>query len=190
MELIDLMSAKRWVTLEKEIHKRSGLNAAVFDKEGGRVTTFVEWANELCARIKGDLKGQRFICGVANRSLIAKAHRTGKAVVSECDAGLTKFVVPVFVGNEFLGVVGGCGHLSQEEGATPPIVDPWLINKVTGISEPEVEQLAGTVTQTGRDEIWSTVNYVKGMVRCIVKIFGLYKEELMSVLNDTQLRHG
>lgn len=190
MELIDLMSVERWAALEKEINKRSGLNAAVFNKEATRVTTFVEWANELCARIKGDPKGQRFICGVANQSLITQAKNTKKVAIGECDAGLTKFVVPVFVGDTFLGVVGGCGHLTREEGQVDvPQIDPFLINKVTGISEQEIAGLESTIDRVSKLDLMWTVHYVKGMVRCIVKLFGLYQEELMSVLKEASLRH-
>jgi ferredoxin len=83
---------------------RSGLNAAVYNVDGVRITDFKKWANELCPALRATAKGQEYICAVAHQNIAARAIKTGKTVVDECDAGLMKFAVPIFVADEFLGV--------------------------------------------------------------------------------------
>ena len=63
--------------------------------------------------------------------------RENQAVIEECDAGLAKIVVPIFVGERVLGAVGACGML-LDEGE----VEPFLIHKTTGIAEDRIEDLA------------------------------------------------
>ena len=108
MDLTDLFPLDKWVELEKEINRRSGLNATVFDSNGTRITDFKKWSNSLCPLIKANEKGQTFICSSAHQNIAAVAKKTRKPVVKECDAGMAKIVVPVFVHDEFLGCVGGC----------------------------------------------------------------------------------
>ena len=107
MKLTDIAPIKIWLELEQKINKRSGLNASVFDVAGVRITDFKRWANKLCPVIKADEKGQNYICAVAHQNIAAQAKRTRRPVISECDAGLMKLVVPIFIGGEFLGVAGG-----------------------------------------------------------------------------------
>ena len=126
MKLIDILPVEKWIELEKEINRRSGLNASIFYADGISITDFKKWANKLCPVIKTIEKGQNFICSIAHQNTANQAKKTRKPVTVECDAGLVKVVVPIFVYNEFLGVAGGCGlMLSDGE------VDSYLINKTT-----------------------------------------------------------
>ena len=52
MKLDEIMPIEKWVELEKEINRKSGLNAAVFDAAGVRITGFKKWANRLCPAIR------------------------------------------------------------------------------------------------------------------------------------------
>jgi hypothetical protein len=47
MELVDIMPVEKWVEIEKEIYKRSGLNPSVYDVRGIRITDYKTWANRL-----------------------------------------------------------------------------------------------------------------------------------------------
>ncbi len=138
MKLTELLPLDGWVALEKEINRRAGLNASVFDVNGIRITAYKKWANPLCPAIKANEKGQTFICAAAHQNIAAIAQKSRKPVVEECDAGMVKIVVPIFVGEEFLGGAGGCGLLLGEDGE----VDPYLVHMTTGIAEDEVETLA------------------------------------------------
>ncbi|RPJ12664.1 MAG: hypothetical protein EHM30_12795, partial [Desulfobacteraceae bacterium] len=111
MTLTDIAPLEKWIELEKEIYRRSGLNSNVFDINGIRISDFQKWPNNLCPAIKATDKGQSFICAVAHMNIAAQAKQTGEAVIEECDAGLFKVVYPIFVKGEFLGALGGCGLL-------------------------------------------------------------------------------
>ena len=137
MKLVDIMPVERWVEVEKEINKRSGLNAAVFDAQGMRITDFKKWANQLCPSIREVDKGLKFICSVAHQNVAARVVKTHETVIDECDAGLMKFAVPIFLDNEFMGVAGGCGKL-RGEGQ----VDAYLVHRTAGLEEARIDDLA------------------------------------------------
>ncbi|MBW2107063.1 MAG: PocR ligand-binding domain-containing protein [Deltaproteobacteria bacterium] len=166
MKLTDILPIEKWVELEKEISERYGFNAAVFDKEGNKITQYLKWANSLCPVIKGDEKGRTFVCAVANQNMIAQAKRTKKTVNGECDAGLVKFLVPIFVGEELLGVIGGCGRLLHGSE-----VDAFLLNKSTGIDLAKIEALSGDVTDISTDEVNSIISYLEEKIEGIVSGF-------------------
>ena len=137
MNLKEICPLDEWVQLEKEIYAMSGLSASVFGIDGVRISDYHKWANDLCPEIKANEKGQAFICAVAHMNIAAQAQQTRQPVIEECDAGLVKMVVPIFVGDEFLGAVGACGQLLDDGEA-----DSFLINKITDIEEEKIESLA------------------------------------------------
>ena len=156
MKLLDILPAGKWIELEKEINKRSGLNASVFDTDGIRITDFKKWANRLCPVVKANEKGQSYICAVAHQNAANQAKKTKEPVIVECDAGLVKFVVPIFVDDEFLGVAGGCGLL--QKGSE---VDSFLINKTTGIKVGEIENLSDDIATISIAKLNSVIKYIE-----------------------------
>lgn len=163
MKLTDLLSIEQWIDFEKEINKRSNLNACVFDAEGNRITGFKEWANRLCPAIKSTDNGQQFICSAAHQVIALQAKRTGKPVVEFCDAGLIKIAVPIFVYGNFMGVAGGCGLLGETGD-----VETYAVHKATGIDLEEVEQLAEGIDRIESEQINSTIAYIQTQVDLIV----------------------
>ena len=137
MELTDILPLEKWVELENDIHKRSGLESNIFNTDGIRITDNKVWVNKLCPSIKATAKGQAFICAVAHMNLTNQARDQKKAVIEACDAGLMKIVVPIFVDGSFIGAVGACGLLP--DGGE---VDSFLVNKMTDIDEAEIAALA------------------------------------------------
>ena len=119
MKLTDLLPLDGWVELEKEITKQSGLSGNIFDPEGIRITHYRNWGNRLCPVIKANDRGQSFICAVAHQNLAVQAKQTRKPLVEECDAGIAKVVVPIFVDDAFLGAACGCGSLMGGVKSTP-----------------------------------------------------------------------
>ena len=163
MKLTDIMPLEKWVELEKEINKRFGLNASVFDVDGLRITKFVSWANRLCPAIKATSKGQTFICSAAHQNIAKQAEQTGKSVVAECDAGLSKIIAPIFYKDEFLGAVGGCG-LFLEGGE----IDSFLVYKTTDIAEKEVEELSNDIGTISDSDVKSLTNFLEERLDTIV----------------------
>lgn len=164
MKLTDITPLENWVALEKEINKRSGLNASVFDENGFRITNFKKWANRLCPVVKGTTKGQQFICSVAHQNIAARTLKTKKTVVDECDAGMMKFAVPIFIDDEFLGVAGGCGLMRNQEK-----VDTYLIHRTTNIDADAVESLSEDIDSISDDRLASVIAYVEKLVAEIIR---------------------
>jgi len=164
MKLTDIAPLKKWLELEQKINKRSGLNASVFDIDGVRITNFIKWANKLCPVIKADKKGQDYICAVAHQNVAFQAKRTHKAVIAECDAGLMKLVVPIFLNGEFLGVAGGCGYvLGNGE------VDKFMVNKTIGITQEKLTDLSDDIPVMTPQQAQSHTEFIQSEIEQILK---------------------
>jgi ligand-binding sensor protein len=164
MELTDLLPVEEWMKLEKEIHERYGLDTNVFNTDGIRITPYKSWVNRICPEIKATDKGQSFICAVAHMNLAIMARNSRQTVVEECDAGIAKIVVPVFVADTFVGAVGACGKcLNDGE------VDVFLVNKVTGIDEEKVESLARDIERISTESIAALVTFVEEKIQNIIQ---------------------
>ena len=164
MKLTDIAPLKKWLELEQKINKRSGLNASVFDIDGVRITNFIKWANKLCPVIKADKKGQDYICAVAHQNIAVQAKRTHKAVIEECDAGLMKLVVPIFVNGEFLGVAGGCGYVLGDGE-----VDTFMVNKTIDIAEEKLMDLSDDIPVMTPEQAESHAKFIQYELDQILK---------------------
>jgi ligand-binding sensor protein len=165
-KLTDIVPVEQWKELEKQIHERSGLNAYVYNTEGRSITDFKRWANRLCPAIKATDKGLAFICAAANQNLANEAFRKKGPVIGECDAGLLKVAVPIFVGDLFLGVVGGCGHIIDHSE-----VESFLVHKIVGIDEDTIAALSSGIHRKTADEVERLVEFIQGQVDRIVRAF-------------------
>ncbi len=166
IELTVLLPIEKWEELEREIHKRSGLDAYVYDSDGMSITNFKKWANRLCPVIKATNKGLAFICAVANQNLANEAIQRKGPVIGECDAGLLKVAVPIFVGDEFVGVAGGCGHILDHSE-----VESFLVHKILGIEEEKIARLSGEIPRVNKDEVERLMEYIQDQVDRIVSDF-------------------
>ena len=163
MKLEDVAPLEKWIDLEVEIHQQTGLDVNVFNVEGYRITEFKKWANNLCPEIKATDKGQSFICAPAHMNIAAAAMHTKEPAIQECDAGLIKMVVPIFVKDEFIGAVGACGFL-LDDGE----VDSFLVYKMADIDEEKVENLAKGIQAITSAKAQSLSRYIKGQIEKIV----------------------
>ena len=163
MKLTDLLPLEKWKELEKEITRRSGLDANIFNTDGIRITDYKNWANRLCPAIKATDKGQSYICAVAHMNLAVQAQQSQKSLIEECDAGLVKIIVPVFVKDEFLGAVGACGFL-LDNGE----VDPFLVNMTTGIDEEDIERLSVDIDTISTEKAKTIVSYIEEEISRII----------------------
>jgi ligand-binding sensor protein len=170
MELLDLCSLETWKSLEDEIRNRTGLNAAVFNIEGIRIIPTEKWPNRLCPEIKANPKGQSFICATAHMNIALLAKASLSPVIEECDAGLIKLVVPIFVGEEFVGSVSGCGML-LDDGE----VDTFLVHKTTGMEETALEDLSTDLPVISMEKAQELSKFITGEVEGIV---ARYQEEI------------
>ncbi len=163
MKLTDLAPLDKWVKLEESIHQKSGLDVNVFDTKGYRISEFKNWANRLCPEIKATDKGQSFICAPAHMNIATQAMRSRQPAVEECDAGMLKLVVPIFLNDEYIGAVGACGFL-LDAGE----VDRFLVNKMTDISEDRVERLAEGISVITTEKAENLARYITAQLKAIV----------------------
>ena len=163
MDLTDLAPLDKWIELEKDIHQKSGLDVNVFDTKGYRISDFKNWANRLCPEIKATDKGQSFICAPAHMNIAALALRSKQPVIEECDAGMLKLVVPIFLDDKFVGAFGACGFL-LDDGE----VDSFLVNKMTDISEETVEELAEGTPDITIEKVKALSQYIMDKIATIV----------------------
>jgi ligand-binding sensor protein len=163
MKLTDLAPLEKWIALEKDIHKQSGLDVNVFDTKGYRISKFKNWANRLCPEIKATDKGQSFICAPAHMNIATLAMRSRQPVIEECDAGMLKLVVPIILNDEYVGAVGACGFL-LDDGE----VDSFLVNKMTDINEDKVEKLAEGIDIITTEKAEILAQYIENQIARIV----------------------
>ena len=164
MKLTDLAPLDKWIELEKDLFKKSGLDVNVFDTKGYRISEFKNWANRLCPEIKATDKGQSFICAPAHMNIATLAMRSKRPVIEECDAGMLKLVVPIFFDDEFVGAVGACGYI-LDDGE----VDSFLVNKMTDISEDKVERLSEGIDSITTEKAEILAQYIENQIAGIVK---------------------
>ncbi|MBR9987737.1 MAG: PocR ligand-binding domain-containing protein [Desulfosarcina sp.] len=163
MELTDLLPLEKWTQIENEIYEPSGLESNVFNTDGIRITDHKVWVNRLCPAIKATDKGQSFICAVAHMNLANQAKGEKRPVIEECDAGLMKIVVPIFVDGNYIGAVGACGLLPA--GGE---VDAFLVNKMTDIDEADIEALCEDLAVIEKNSAEEVAQFIWEKIEAVV----------------------
>ena len=156
MDLTDIVSVEKWEEFEKIIHNRSGMNACVYNNQGNRVTSYMAFANEVCPAIKSYPEGIAAICAMVNQYFGATLAKTKQPLVDECDAGFVKFAVPVLFKGEFIGTVGGCGHLRP--GCE---VETFFIEKAIGKDDLQLNDKIKTVKKVSKEEMDELIIFVQ-----------------------------
>ena len=159
MKLIDIAPVEVWQRLAQEIYDKFGFNGSIVDRDGVVVHPPAGWANKICPAIKGN-DDSRVVCSSAQLSMAETARTTQKAVIKKCDVGFTKFVIPIFVNEEFLGTAGGCGIFI--EGGE---LDDFYISKLLHIEEEQVKKLMETVKTSSIDKLESAVELVQNRIK-------------------------
>ena len=161
MDLTDTLTIERCKQLAEDINIRFGFNGTVFDKNNNVVAKSEGWANKVCPAIKsGD---SRVICSSAQQRISKVAREKKEPVIEECDAGFIKFIIPIFTGEEFVGMVGGCGYLPKGSE-----VDTFYIGKLLQ-KEEGIKDLLNTVQHISQDKLTEAIRYIQGQVKEAIK---------------------
>lgn len=156
MELVELMPVEEWTAIEEELYQLCGMNVRVYNREGKHIASHEGWANTLCPLIRSTQEGLMTVCSVAQQNVSAQAKKSQAPVLSECDAGLAKFVVPIFWGEEFLGTIGGCGYrLPDVE------VETALLQDITGQNLEELQRAATSVKTITEEKATELMDHFK-----------------------------
>ena len=157
MELTDIMPMEKWKQLVEDIHTRFGFNGTAYYINNNVLVKSDGWANKLCPAIKaGD---SRVVCATAQQRASQRAQEEKGTVVEECDAGFIKFVIPVFVDNEFAGMIGGCGCLSGDTE-----VDSFHVSKLLKKEEAEIKDLFNNIQHISQGRLEEAIKYVQGQI--------------------------
>jgi ligand-binding sensor protein len=167
MLLTDIMSKEDWAKFERELNGRFNLDCTVYNPEGLSFTGGHLFCNSLCPQIKKRPEALATICASGNQNFTAQAKASGKPVIDECDAGMVKITVPIFVGEKFLGTVGACGALPPQGE-----VETFLIEKTTGLDEDKILELAGDIGTMTQEEAASTTDFIVKRVEQFLKDAG------------------
>lgn len=163
MKLTDIASAEAWQQLAKGIYDKFRLNGGVIDNEGTVVHPPLGlWANKICPLVKGGNES-RSVCASAQKGMSDNAGETKKTVIQRCDIGFTKFVVPVFSDDKFLGTVSGCGVLAEGNEA-----DEFYISKLLNMKEKEIKELAKSVRSVSADDLNKAIKHVEDALKNIL----------------------
>jgi ligand-binding sensor protein len=111
MKLLDIYTVEEWDTLLGSFKTVVGIAPITFDAAGNAVTSPC-FTCEACRMIKSTAEGARR-CKAGHIKMVAEAKESRKALVKFCHAKFLKVTIPIFDGDEFLGVTGGCNILSE-----------------------------------------------------------------------------
>ncbi|MEW6066798.1 MAG: PocR ligand-binding domain-containing protein [Nitrospirota bacterium] len=152
MELTDIMSIEKWKQLVEDLNISFGYNGTVYYTDNSIFVKSDGWANTICPAIKsGDT---RIVCASAQQAISKKAMETKSLIIGECDIGFTKFVIPIFANNKFIGMIGGCGCVTGN--AT---VDAFYISKL--LKKENIEDLLISVQQISQKKLTESVRYIQ-----------------------------
>lgn len=90
---------------------------------------------------------------------MAQAKKTKMPIIGECDAGLIKIAVPIFVNGDFLGSAGGCGLLP--EGGE---VETFMIEKSMGLSESEIADFCEGLDSMTKEQGEEMADFIKNRI--------------------------
>jgi len=159
MKMLSLLTKEQWTDFERSLHDDWGVNACAYDAEGATFTGFKNVINPLCKEIKSHPEGIQAICSVAHQNMANQARKSGKTIMEACDAGLFKICTPVIVGDEFVGIVGGCGRLLEGEE-----VETFLVHKATGVALERIEELAKEVPPITSEKAQEMADFLESFV--------------------------
>lgn len=96
-------------------------------------------------------------------NMTAMVKQSRKPAVEECDAGLTKLVVPIYYKDEFVGVAGGCGLRPRGES-----VDTFAVSKIADMDEEQVKQLGSGVPSISEETVSQAVDFIQERIEQIL----------------------
>ena len=147
LSIYDVNSRENWQKLLEQTQSSSGLPTALLDSKNIILQSSGE-RNELCREIRSRDKAKPVICGQSQQFMAEMARNQKTVVVEICEAGMVKFVVPVFRDENYLGCVTACGGMLPETE-----IETYLIEKTAGIDEQSVSKMAETATIVQKERI-------------------------------------
>ncbi len=156
MELTDTVSLEKWKSIVDQIHEKFGFNGTVYRKDNSVLAKSEGWANKVCPAIKsGD---SVVVCSSAQQRLSKIAQEKKDCAVDECDAGFIKFLMPLYIGNELAGTIGGCGCLDENTE-----IDAFHIGKL--LKKEDITDILSSTKHISKDKLREAIQFVQKQAR-------------------------
>ena len=151
MNMYDIRSKEEWQKMLDSVHKEIGMLSAITDKENA-VLQVSGQRNPLCSKIRSFKESLAFICSQAQQSMAQKTKEKKRPVIDACDAGMSKFVIPVFYQSDFVGTLTACGAcIAGTE------LETFVIENATKTNRQDIEKLIQQVPQCDGEKMAEVV---------------------------------
>ena len=112
MKLQEIFTTEEWDRLLGSFKTVLGIAPITIDATGNPLTTAC-FTCEACRMIKSTAEGARR-CKEGHQQMVGESKATRRALVKFCHAKFLKVTIPIFDGEEFLGMTGGCNILPEK----------------------------------------------------------------------------
>ena len=130
-----------------DLCEESGMPTALVDKKSVVLQVSGE-RNPLCSEIRANDESLAFICGQTQQFMVKKAKSTQKPVIDACEAGMIKFLIPLFLDTDFIGSITVCGSCAPGEE-----IETFAIAKSTKMNEKEIMPLVKKVPEVDQEKV-------------------------------------
>ncbi len=147
MSVYDIKSEEEWQKILDDLCKESEMPAALVDKKSVVLQVSGE-RNPLCLKIRSNNESLAFICGQTQQFMVKKAKSTQEPVIDPCEAGMLKFLIPLFFDSEFVGSITVCGSCVPGEE-----IETFAIAQSTKMNEDEIRPLVKQVCEVDQEKV-------------------------------------
>jgi ligand-binding sensor protein len=147
MTVYDIKSKEEWQKILDDVCEESGMPAALVDKRSVVLQVSGE-RNPLCSKIRANNESLAFICGQTQQFMTERAKSIRKPVMDACEAGMIKFLIPLFLDTEFMGSITVCGSCVPGEE-----IETFAIAKSTKMDEKEIIPLVKMVPEVDQEKV-------------------------------------
>jgi ligand-binding sensor protein len=141
MRVYDIRSPEEWQNVLDDVCQASGMPAALVDAKSVVLQSSGK-RNPLCAKIRSINESLSFICAQTQQFMVETSRTSRRPVIDACEAGMLKFLIPLFLDGEFAGSVTVCGcSFPGEE------IEVFGISQVTKMKEDEIISLVKQVPE-------------------------------------------
>ena len=152
MDVYNIKSEEGWHQVLDAIWQELGMPASLMDKENVMLQISGE-RNALCSAIRAVDESLVSICSQTQQFMTKEAREAGHPFIGICEAGMSKFVIPLFFKGVWVGTITGCGASVQGEE-----IETFMIEKSSGMEKEEVNRLAQQVPKQEQAKVAEAAN--------------------------------
>ncbi|MCP4669524.1 MAG: hypothetical protein GY849_24585 [Deltaproteobacteria bacterium] len=152
MDMYDIESKDEWQKTLDDVCRQLDMATGVLDDKNILLQSSGN-RNGLCHAIRSNKESLPLICGQTQQNMAKQAETTKEPVIGPCNAGLSKFVIPLFVGDEWVGTFTACGaSIPSEE------IEDFIIGKSTKMTEDDISHLKQEVSEIEQEKVVEVVD--------------------------------